>query len=726
MKSKCGAALLLMLVLVMACAGALADYTVTFNANEPKVTNPSGGTITIPVTGMPDPATVNVPIGDTVDQPENPTATGYVFGGWYTDVNCTSAYDFNTPVQKSFTLYAKWMLAVTFDVNETTLTTTVDKKPNPATVPIGDTVVQPEDPTAVGYTFKGWYTEAECTKAYNFTTPVTSGFTLYAKWERKTYTVTFDLQGGNFPVADPPVPTTVTVNHDDNVTEPAAPTKDGYSFGGWYKEPTCATKFTFTSGQSDETVTQNITLYAKWSINQYEVTFDNQGYGVKPPKQMVNHGEKARDPGDLVEQGYRFEGWFTNLSEPNTEYHFTEKVTSNVTLYAKWTKQHTVKFNMNGHGAVIKPVTVDHGGNVTAPTAPSAEGYTFGGWYTDVGCSTGNAVTFPATITSDTTYYAKWTANVKVTFQWRQAVNGSEGPQTGQAEIQLMIDGKEATTADVDEPSKTLAPGTETELWSLSPNHTYTVSAKNVRDNYTAVCTRTAENTFLVTYVENEKLLNVNIINRHEADTIDMVISKYWDDNNNQHRPGSIQVQVMKVVNGVKEPVKDKNGADIVLTLNDSNQWTGHVTDLYMRESGTTIQYIIEEVGEVKGYKATCEIVVDAQGNYTVRVTNVLTGKVDISGEKVWDDDDDRDGIRPQSVQLKIYENSISDATLVKNVIVDARTVDQNNSNIWKWTVEDLPVYDKFGTPITYIVVEDPVPAGYTASNPVYVTVGTP
>ena len=72
-----------------------------------------------------------------------------------------------------------------------------------------------------------------------------------------------------------------------------------------------------------------------------------------------------------------------------------------------------------------------------------------------------------------------------------------------------------------------------------------------------------------------------------------MVISKYWDDNNNQHRPGSIQVQVMKVVNGVKEPVKDKNGADIVLTLNDSNQWTGHVTDLYMREKGTTIQYII-------------------------------------------------------------------------------------------------------------------------------------
>lgn len=723
MKSKCGAALLLMLVLVMACAGALADYTVTFNANEPKVTNPSGGTITIPVTGMPDPATVNVPIGDTVDQPENPTATGYVFGGWYTDVNCTSAYDFNTPVQKSFTLYAKWMLAVTFDVNETTLTTTVDKKPNPATVPIGDTVVQPEDPTAVGYTFKGWYTEAGCTNAYNFNTPVTSGFTLYAKWERKTYTVKFDLQDATI---TPTIPDQ-TVNHGAKVTKPAAPEKTDYTFGGWYKEPTCANKFIFSDDTgTPDTVTSNITLYAKWSIKQYQVTFDKNGHGVQPPAQTVNHGDKARDPGDLVQQGWKFARWYyVDANNTNQTYDFSTPVTDDIELFAEWVEQHTVTFNMNGHGAVIKPVTVDHGGNVTAPTAPSAEGYTFGGWYTDVGCSTGNAVTFPATITSDTTYYAKWTANVKVTFQWRQAVNGSEGPQTGQAEIQLMIDGKEATTADVDEPSKTLAPGTETELWSLSPNHTYTVSAKNVRDNYTAVCTRTAENTFLVTYVENEKLLNVNIINRHEADTIDMVISKYWDDNNNQHRPGSIQVQVMKVVNGVKEPVKDKNGADIVLTLNDSNQWTGHVTDLYMRESGTTIQYIIEEVGEVKGYKATCEIVVDAQGNYTVRVTNVLTGKVDISGEKVWEDDNDRDGIRPQSVQLKIYENSISDATLVKNVIVDASTVDPNDSKKWKWTVEDLPVYDKFGSPITYIVVEDPVPAGYTASAPQYITVGT-
>ena len=635
MKSKCGAALLLMLVLVMACAGALAadPYTVTFSATLPDGSSPTGS-----------PADQIIEANNTVKEPQAPSAVGYTFGGWYTDEQCTDA------------------------------------------------------------------------NKYDFTTRVTENLNLYAKWTQNKYTVTFDLQ-------DTSITTTIpdqTVTHGATVTKPTAPQKVGYTFGGWYKEPTCATEFKFTGETDADTVTSNITLYAKWSINQYKVTFNNQEHGIQPPRQMVNYNETAKNPGDLVEQGYRFEGWYTDLNDPSTKYIFTEQVTSDVTLHAKWTTLRTVSFNMNGHGAVIKPVTVDDGGTVSAPVpAPTAEGYEFGGWYQDADC-TGDAVIFPATITHNTTYYAKWTATVKVTFQWRQAVKGSEGTQTGSAKIQLMIDGRKATTADegVDEPIKMLAPGSEETLWSLSPDHTYTVSATNVRPNYTAVCTRTAENTFLVTYVENEKL-SVIITNTHAADTIDMVISKFWDDNNNQHRPGSIQVQVKKVVGGVTTDV----GSPI--TLDDNNQWTAHVTDLYMRENGKTIQYIIEEVGDVKGYKATFEIVVDAQGNYTVRVTNVLTGKVDISGEKIWDDDNDRDGIRPQSVQLKIYENSISPTTLVKNVIVDASTADPKDSNKWTWTVEDLPVYDEFGRPITYIVVEDPVPAGYTASAPAYITVGT-
>ena len=633
MKSKCGAALLLMLVLVMACAGALAadPYTVTFSATLPDGSSPTGS-------------------------------------------------------------------------------------PADQIIEANNTVKEPQAPSAVGYTFEGWYKENTFETKYNFTDGVTVNFTLYAKWTQNKYTVKFDLQDSSLVAINP----VTDVTHGAKVAAPPAPTKTGYTFGGWYREPTCATKFKFSDEQNPDTVTSNITLYAKWSINQYNVTFDNQGHGIQPPTQKVNHGAKAKNPGDLVEQGYRFEGWYTDLANENSRYTFNDQVTSDVKLHAKWTTLRTVSFNMNGHGAVIKPVPVDDGGTVSAPVpSPTAEGYEFGGWYTNQAC-TGNAADFNAAINSDTTYYAKWTATVKVTFQWQKAITNSESAPTAPATVQLLGNGAAVSGAT----DLTVQPNGEGKWTELAADVKYSVKATNVPANYTAVCTQTGENTFLITYVENEKM-RVFITNTHKADTIDMVISKYWDDNNNQHRPRSIQVQVKKVVNGTTEPVTDASGNAIVRTLDESNQWTANVTDLYMRENGTAIQYVIEEVGDVKGYKATFEIVVDAQGNYTVRVTNVLTGKVDISGEKIWDDDDDRDGIRPQSVQLKIYENSISPTTLVKNVIVDASTADPKDSNKWTWTVEDLPVYDEFGRPITYIVVEDPVPAGYTASAPVYITVGT-
>ena len=632
MKSKCGAALLLMLVLVMACAGALADFTVSFNQNLDGVT----------VQDLP-------------------------------------------PVQ---------------------------------TIAENNTVIEPPNPSAAGYAFGGWYTEAGCNTKYDFTTRVTENLNLYAKWTQITYTVKFDLQ-------DTSITTTIpdqTVTHGATVAAPVpVPSKTGYTFGGWYREPTCATEFKFTGKTDADTVTSNITLYAKWSIKQYTVTFNNQGHGIQPPQQSVNYGETAKNPGDLVEQGWKFARWYYLDANGNRQtYNFSAPVTNHIILYAGWIQQHTVTFNMNGHGAVIKPVTVDRDSTVAAPDpAPTAEGYEFGGWYQDADCT----IPFDFDnkhIKGNTTIHAKWTANVKVKFQWQKAMTNTGAAPTAPATVQLLGNGAAVSGAD----ELTVQPNVEGEWTGLAADVKYSVKATNVPANYTAVCTQTGENAFLITYVENEKL-KVTITNKHAADTIDMVISKFWDDNNNQHRPRSIQVQVMKVVNGTKEPVKDKNGNAIVRTLDESNQWTAHVTDLYMRENGKTIQYIIEEVGDVKGYKATCEIVVDAQGNYTVRVTNVLTGKVDISGEKIWDDDNDRDGIRPQSVQLKIYENSISPTTLVKNVIVDASTADPNDSKKWTWTVEDLPVYDEFGRPITYIVVEDPVPAGYTASAPAYITVGT-
>lgn len=591
------------------------------------------------------------------------------------------------------------MYTVTFDTNAPE-GVTVTGAPAEQTVESGNTVKQPADPVAKGYQFDGWYSDEALANKYDFTTAVTESFTLCAKWTQIQCTVTFDLQDSTLTAIEPQL-----VNYGETVDEPDAPTREGYAFGGWYKEPTCANQFDFTAG-----VTSDITLYARWDVIRYAVTFNNNGHGVKPADQQVNHGSKATNPGDLVEQGWQFGGWFANEDFTGAAYNFsTTAVTEPVSLKAKWTQLHKVSFNLNGHGAVIKPVTVADGETVAAPATPAASGYAFTGWYTDSDCSA--KYDFGTTVNSDLTLYAGWTATVTVKFQWKTAITNAGAAPSDSAQIALVVNGQEQNNL------QTVGPDSEASWKNLRASDVYSVVAKNVPDNYTAVVTRIAENSYLVTYVEDDKLTVKPIINKHEPDKIDMVISKFWDDNNSQHRPAEIKVQVKKNVNGTVENVGE------VITLNEDNQWTAHVTDLYMRESGQTIQYTIEEVSKVMGYMTSCEIVVDAYGNYTVKVTNVLTGKVDITGTKVWEDDDNRDGLRPDSVQLKIYENAIADANLVKIVIV---TAGDSTNNVWNWSVEDLPVYDKFGRPITYIVVEDPVPEGYTASAPQYVTVGTP
>ncbi len=77
-----------------------------------------------------------------------------------------------------------------------------------------------------------------------------------------------------------------------------------------------------------------------------------------------------------------------------------------LTLTALW----KITYNANGHGSAPSAVEVLHGGTASAPTAPTADGYTFGGWYTDADCTAGNEWSFSTAVTQDCTLYAKWTA----------------------------------------------------------------------------------------------------------------------------------------------------------------------------------------------------------------------------------------------------------------------------------------------------------------------------
>ena len=121
----------------------------------------------------------------------------------------------------------------------------------------GGRVAEPAVMTRTGYAFDGWYTDNNTFQnQWDFANnTVTDNITLYAKWIL-AYTVTFNADGGQ------PAPVQQIVPGGGKVTEPAAMSKQGYTFGGWYREPALSNEWNFAT----DTVTGNITLYAKWEF----------------------------------------------------------------------------------------------------------------------------------------------------------------------------------------------------------------------------------------------------------------------------------------------------------------------------------------------------------------------------------------------------------------------------------------------------------------------------
>ncbi len=116
----------------------------------------------------------------------------------------------------------------------------------------------PVDPTRAGYTFAGW------NPAVPATMPA-GGAALTAQWTVNQYTISFEENGGST-VAD------ITQDYGTSVSAPTNPTRVGYTFGGWYSDADLTTAYTFSTMPAE-----NITLYAKWTVNQYTISFDSAG-----------------------------------------------------------------------------------------------------------------------------------------------------------------------------------------------------------------------------------------------------------------------------------------------------------------------------------------------------------------------------------------------------------------------------------------------------------------
>jgi len=219
--------------------------------------------------------------------------------------------------------------------------------------------------------------------------------TLYAGWTINQYTITFDSNGGSSVDA-------ITDDYGESVSGPTNPTREGYTFGGWYSDSALTTAYTFTTIPADD-----ITLYAAWTINQYTITFDSNG-GSSVDSITEDYGTSISASTDPTRTGYTFDGWHTDEAL-TTSYTFTTMPAENLTLYAKWTiNEVTITFDSNG-GSSIDAITDDYGEAVSEPSDPTKEGHTFDGWYTDEALTT--AYTFSTMPAEDLTLYAKWDAN---------------------------------------------------------------------------------------------------------------------------------------------------------------------------------------------------------------------------------------------------------------------------------------------------------------------------
>ncbi len=213
------------------------QYTVTYNMNG------HGSQI----------AAGTVEEGSKLSAPAAPTASGYVFVGWYTDAAGTKAYDFASKVNANLTLYAKWAKSHTVSFNMNGHGTQI---PDKTGIAAGSKLTAPTAPSAAGFVFLGWYTDAAGNKAWDFANDtVSADVTLYAKWT-VTYTVSFSMNGHGAQTPSQP-----GILSGGRASEPSKPSASGYRFDGWYIDSACTIQWSF----GVDTVTNDLTLYAKWT-----------------------------------------------------------------------------------------------------------------------------------------------------------------------------------------------------------------------------------------------------------------------------------------------------------------------------------------------------------------------------------------------------------------------------------------------------------------------------
>jgi uncharacterized repeat protein (TIGR02543 family) len=390
---------------------------------------------------------------DTIRLPENPTKEGYFFSGWYWDNNTfRDLFNLASLTQRGLTsdltVYAKWDLddnyipigsvKVIFDSKGGTVVSPVYVMP-------GKTILIPEV-SKIGHTLDGWYTSvnngATFDERWSFTNNVVNNdINLYAKWIVNTYSISFNSKGGT-------ILESITGNFNSFIELPINPTKQGYTFDGWFKDENFLEKFNLFNFPAE-----NLILYAKWIINSFTITFDSNG-GTEVESITQEYNTEVEEPNAPTREGYRFEGWYSDSLLTNA-YTFTSISAQNLELYAKWMIiTYTITYELNeGTNHINNPITFNVNSNVNLES-PTRTGYNFEGWY-ESGDFSGNTIMgIPLGTTKDIIIYAKWIINsYTITFD-----------SNGGTEVESIT---QEYNTEVEEPNAPTREGYQFEGWNI-------------------------------------------------------------------------------------------------------------------------------------------------------------------------------------------------------------------------------------------------------------------
>ena len=187
--------------------------------------------------------------------------------------------------------------------------------------------------TRPGYTFSGWHTNSSGTGGtsyadqapFNFLTDIT----LHAQWTLDPLTISYNTQGGSA-IANGSTTAVAPIS-----ASPGTPTRDGYTFNGWFTATTGGTaiSFPYTHGR-----TASFTLYAQWTPDPLTIAYNTQGGSTIGSGNTTSGASIAASPGTPTRDGYTFNGWFTATTGGTAiSFPYTHGRTANFTLYAQWT-----------------------------------------------------------------------------------------------------------------------------------------------------------------------------------------------------------------------------------------------------------------------------------------------------------------------------------------------------------------------------------------------------